>query len=169
MKQGGLAARRPHRLPVPVGMDPGARGMKPGTMALNDTPKLRQLLARANLRSLAALLLILVILSMMALLPPVFLLDGSFTFNIAISVMAMLVAMYRRGCWISSFSHCAVASRCCACRPTSPTRIVLPEGQRRSGRRRQMIEASATSLVGGNTAVGPGVHHPHRDQPRGDH
>ena len=44
-------------------------------MALNDVPNLRQLLTLANLRPLAAPLLIIVILSMMVLPPPVFLLD----------------------------------------------------------------------------------------------
>ena len=63
-------------------------------MALQDTLNLRRLLTPTNLRQLAAPILIIMILSMMVLPLPVFLLDVFFTFNIAISVMVMLVAMY---------------------------------------------------------------------------
>ena len=61
-------------------------------MAMNDTLNLRQLLTPANLRPLAAPILIIIILSMMVLPLPVFLLDVFFTFNIAVSVMVMLFA-----------------------------------------------------------------------------
>ena len=59
-------------------------------MAIQDTLNLRHLLTPANLRQLAAPILIIMILSMMVLPLPVFLLDVFFTFNIAISVMVML-------------------------------------------------------------------------------
>src|SRR5512144_3267654 len=52
------------------------------------------LFSRANLRQLAAPALIILILSMMVLPLPPFLLDVFFTFNISLSVMVMLAAMY---------------------------------------------------------------------------
>jgi flagellar biosynthesis protein FlhA len=49
---------------------------------------------RMNLRQMLAPLLIVLILSMMVLPLPAFALDVFFTFNIAISIMVLLVAMY---------------------------------------------------------------------------
>ncbi len=47
-----------------------------------------------NLKALAAPILIILILSMMVLPLPPFMLDLFFTFNIAMSIMVMLVALY---------------------------------------------------------------------------
>ncbi|MDP2108382.1 MAG: flagellar biosynthesis protein FlhA, partial [Rhodocyclaceae bacterium] len=53
-----------------------------------------QTLLRAdNLKALAAPILIILVLSMMVLPLPPFMLDLFFTFNIALSVMVMLVAL----------------------------------------------------------------------------
>src|SRR5947209_3672860 len=57
---------------------------------------LRQLFAPSNIRQLAAPILVLLVLSMMVLPLPAFLLDVFFTFNIAISMIVLLVAMYNR-------------------------------------------------------------------------
>src|SRR5260370_40539870 len=53
-----------------------------------------QMLAGTNLRALAGPVLICMILGMMILPLPPFLLDLLFTFNIALSVMVLLVSMY---------------------------------------------------------------------------
>ena len=61
---------------------------------MNPTLALQTLLAGGNLRQLAAPALIVMILAMMVLPLPAFALDVFFTFNIALSIMVMLVAMY---------------------------------------------------------------------------
>jgi len=63
---------------------------------MNDTLTLQSIFARANVRALAAPILIVMILATMVLPLPAFLLDLFFTFNIAMSVMVLLVAMYTR-------------------------------------------------------------------------
>ena len=59
----------------------------------NATMTLNSFFARAGLQQLAGPVLILLILSMMVLPLPPFMLDLFFTFNIAISVIVMLVAI----------------------------------------------------------------------------
>jgi flagellar biosynthesis protein FlhA len=61
---------------------------------MNDTLTVQGFLGRLNIRQMLAPLLIILILSMMVLPLPAFVLDVFFTFNIAISVMVLLVAMY---------------------------------------------------------------------------
>lgn len=63
---------------------------------MNDTLTLQSIFARANVRALAAPILIVMIIATMVLPLPAFLLDLFFTFNIAMSVMVLLVAMYTR-------------------------------------------------------------------------
>ena len=71
---------------------------------MNDTLSLQTIFARTNVRALAAPLLIVMILAMMVLPLPAMLLDVFFTFNIAISIMVLLVAMYtRKALELSSF------------------------------------------------------------------
>ena len=125
-------------------------------MALNDALKLRQLLTPANLRPLAAPLLIIVILSMMVLPLPVFLLDVFFTFNIAISVMVMLVAMYStRPLDFSVFPTVLLVTTLLRLSlNVASTRIVLLEGHAGPDAAGKVIEAFGHFLVGGNTAVG---------------
>ncbi len=125
-------------------------------MAMNDTLNLRQLLTPANLRQLAAPLLIIIILSMMVLPLPVFLLDVFFTFNIAISVMVMLVAMYStRPLDFSVFPTVLLVSTLLRLSlNVASTRIVLLEGHAGPDAAGKVIEAFGNFLVGGNTAVG---------------
>ncbi|MCK6408508.1 flagellar biosynthesis protein FlhA [Thauera sp.] len=125
-------------------------------MALNDTLNLRQLLTPANLRPLAAPLLIIVILSMMVLPLPVFLLDVFFTFNIAVSVMVMLVAMYStRPLDFSVFPTVLLVTTLLRLSlNVASTRIVLLEGHAGPDAAGKVIEAFGNFLVGGNTAVG---------------
>ena len=125
-------------------------------MATQDTLNLRQLLTPANLRQLAAPLLIVIILSMMVLPLPVFLLDVFFTFNIAISVMVMLVAMYStRPLDFSVFPTVLLVSTLLRLSlNVASTRIVLLEGHGGPDAAGKVIEAFGNFLVGGNTAVG---------------
>ena len=60
---------------------------------MNDALTLQGFLGRLNVRQMLAPLLIILILSMMVLPLPPFVLDVFFTFNIAVSVMVLLVAM----------------------------------------------------------------------------
>ena len=125
-------------------------------MAMNDALNLRQLLSPANLRQLAAPLLIIMILSMMVLPLPVFLLDVFFTFNIAISVMVMLVAMYsKRPLDFSVFPTVLLVTTLLRLSlNVASTRIVLLEGHGGGDAAGKVIEAFGSFLVGGNTAVG---------------
>ena len=125
-------------------------------MAINDTLNLRQLLTPANLRPLAAPVLIVMILSMMVLPLPVFLLDVFFTFNIAISVMVMLVAMYStRPLDFSVFPTVLLVTTLLRLSlNVASTRIVLMHGHSGPDAAGKVIEAFGNFLVGGNTAVG---------------
>ncbi len=125
-------------------------------MAMNDSLNLRQLLSPANLRPLAAPLLIVMILSMMVLPLPVFLLDVFFTFNIAISVMVMLVAMYsKKPLDFSVFPTVLLVTTLLRLSlNVASTRIVLLEGHAGGDAAGKVIEAFGHFLVGGNTAVG---------------
>ena len=67
---------------------------------------IKHLFSPSNIRQLAAPILLLAILAMMVLPLPPFILDVCFTFNIAISMMVLLVAMYSRN-WASNSSGVA--------------------------------------------------------------
>lgn len=125
-------------------------------MASNDTLNLRALLTPENLRTLAAPILIIMILSMMVLPLPVFLLDVFFTFNIAISVMVMLVAMYsKKPLDFSVFPTVLLVTTLLRLSlNVASTRIVLLEGHNGADAAGKVIEAFGSFLVGGNTAVG---------------
>ena len=125
-------------------------------MAIQDTLNLRQLLTPANLRQLAAPILIIMILSMMVLPLPVFLLDVFFTFNIAVSVMVMLVAMYsKKPLDFSVFpTELFKTTLLRLSLNVASTRIVLLEGHNGPEAAGKVIEAFGNFLVGGNTAVG---------------
>ncbi len=125
-------------------------------MASNDTLNLRALITPENLRTLAAPILIIMILSMMVLPLPVFLLDVFFTFNIAISVMVMLVAMYsKKPLDFSVFPTVLLVTTLLRLSlNVASTRIVLLEGHGGGDAAGKVIEAFGSFLVGGNTAVG---------------
>ncbi len=125
-------------------------------MAINDTINLREILSPTNLRQLGAPILIIMILSMMVLPLPVFLLDVFFTFNIALSVMVMLVAMYsKKPLDFSVFpTVLLVTTLLRLALNVASTRIVLLEGHGGPDAAGKVIEAFGSFLVGGNTAVG---------------
>jgi flagellar biosynthesis protein FlhA len=125
-------------------------------MANSSTLNFRQLLTPAHLKPLAAPLLIIMILSMMVLPLPVFLLDVFFTFNISVSIMVMLVAMYaRKTLDFSAFPTVLLVTTLLRLSlNVASTRIVLLSGHGGSGAAGKVIEAFGQFLVGGNTAVG---------------
>ncbi|MCK0508734.1 flagellar biosynthesis protein FlhA [Aromatoleum anaerobium] len=117
---------------------------------------LRALMTPANLRMLGAPVFIIMVLSMMVLPLPAFALDVFFTFNIAISVMVMLVAMYtKKPLEFSVFpTVLLVTTLLRLALNVASTRIVLLEGHTGPDAAGKVIEAFGHFLVGGNTAIG---------------
>lgn len=115
-----------------------------------------QLLAGANLRALAGPVLICMILGMMILPLPPLLLDLLFTFNIALSVMVLLVSMYTmKPLDFAAFPSVLLFSTLLRLSlNVASTRIVLLEGHTGPDAAGQVIEAFGHFLVGGNFAVG---------------
>ena len=116
-----------------------------------------QTLARPeNLKALAAPTLIILILSMMVLPLPAFMLDLFFTFNIALSVMVMLVALYTlKPLDFSVFPTVLLVTTLLRLSlNVASTRIVLLEGHTGPDAAGKVIEAFGHFLVGGNYAVG---------------
>ncbi len=123
---------------------------------MNGSLNLRTLFAPGNIRTLAGPLLIILILSMMVLPLPPFVLDLMFTFNIAVSVMVMLVAMYtRKPLDFSVFPTVLLVTTLLRLSlNVASTRVVLLEGHTGPDAAGKVIEAFGHFLVGGNTAVG---------------
>ncbi|AOK28410.1 MULTISPECIES: flagellar biosynthesis protein FlhA [Burkholderia] len=115
-----------------------------------------QLLAGTNLRALAGPVLICMILAMMILPLPPLLLDLLFTFNIALSVMVLLVSMYTmKPLDFAAFPSVLLFSTLLRLSlNVASTRIVLLEGHTGPDAAGQVIEAFGHFLVGGNFAVG---------------
>ncbi|HLP98507.1 MAG TPA: flagellar biosynthesis protein FlhA [Sideroxyarcus sp.] len=123
---------------------------------MNMLQALKEILMRGGARSLAGPLLIVMILSMMVLpLPPV-LLDILFTFNIAMAIMVLLVAMnttkpldfavFPTVLLISTLLRLSLN--------VASTRVVLMEGHTGPDAAGKVIESFGHFLVGGNYAVG---------------
>ncbi len=123
---------------------------------MNDTLSLQGFLGRLNIRQLLAPLLIILILSMMVLPLPPILLDVFFTFNIAISVMVLLVAMYTtKALEFSIFpSVLLITTLLRLSLNVASTRIVLLQGHTGPDAAGKVIEAFGHFLVGGNYTVG---------------
>jgi flagellar biosynthesis protein FlhA len=109
-----------------------------------------------NLRALAGPVLICMILGMMILPLPPFLLDLLFTFNIALSVMVLLVSMYTmKPLDFAAFPSVLLFSTLLRLSlNVASTRIVLLEGHTGPDAAGQVIESFGHFLVGGNFAVG---------------
>ncbi len=123
---------------------------------MNDTLTLQNFFSRNNLRQLAGPLLIVMILSMMVLPLPPFMLDLFFTFNIALSIMVMLVAMYTaKPLDFSVFPTVLLVTTLMRLSlNVASTRVVLLEGHTGPDAAGKVIEAFGHFLVGGNYAVG---------------
>jgi flagellar biosynthesis protein FlhA len=123
---------------------------------MNGTLALSMLFNKGNVRALVAPGLIIVILSMMVLPLPSFVLDLFFTFNIALAVMVLLVAMYnQKPLDFSVFpSVLLVTTLLRLSLNVASTRIVLLQGHTGPDAAGKVIEAFGHFLVGGNYTVG---------------
>jgi len=123
---------------------------------MNGELTLRGFFSGGNLRQLAAPILIIMILSMMVLPLPTVLLDLLFTFNIALSVMVLLVAMYTmKPLDFSVFPTVLLVTTLLRLSlNVASTRIILLEGHTGGDAAGKVIEAFGQFLVGGNYAVG---------------
>ena len=120
------------------------------------TLSLQRVFGRSGIQQLAGPILILLILSMMVLPLPPFLLDVFFTFNIAISVIVMLVAInVMKPLDFSVFPTVLLVTTLLRLSlNVASTRVVLLEGHTGPGAAGQVIDAFGHFLVGGNYAVG---------------
>ena len=123
---------------------------------MNDGLTLQGFLGRLNIRQMLAPLLIIVILSMMVLPLPTFLLDVFFTFNIAISIMVLLVAMYTmKPLDFAIFPTVLLVTTLLRLSlNVASTRVILLHGHTGPDAAGKVIEAFGHFLVGGNYAVG---------------
>ena len=115
-----------------------------------------QMFAGNRLKGLAGPILIIMILSMMILPLPAFLLDLFFTFNIAISVMVLLVSMYTmKALDFAAFPAVLLFTTLLRLSlNVASTRVVLMEGHTGPDAAGKVIEAFGHFVVGGNFAVG---------------
>ncbi len=123
---------------------------------MNGELTLRNMFSGGNLRQLGAPMLIIMILSMMVLPLPPLLLDLFFTFNIALAVMVLMVAMYtKKPLDFSIFPTVLLVTTLLRLSlNVASTRIVLLEGHTGPDAAGKVIEAFGHFLVGGNYAVG---------------
>lgn len=118
--------------------------------------RLNQNLSHFNSTALAAPILILMVLSMMVLPLPPFVLDLFFTFNIAISILVLMVAVNtQKTLDFSSFpSVLLITTLLRLSLNVASTRIVLMEGHNGGDAAGKVIEAFGQFLVGGNYTIG---------------
>ncbi len=123
---------------------------------MNATLMLQDFFAKINVRQLMAPALVILILSMMVLPLPPFALDVFFTFNIAISIMVLMVAMYvMKPLDFSVFPTVLLVTTLLRLSlNVASTRVVLLEGHNGPDAAGKVIEAFGHFLVGGNYAVG---------------
>ena len=112
--------------------------------------------SRLNLGTLAAPVLIILILAMMVLPIPPFLLDLLFTFNIALSMIVLLVSMYTlKPLDFAAFPTVLLMTTLLRLSlNVASSRVVLLEGHTGADAAGKVIEAFGHFLVGGNYAVG---------------
>ena len=123
---------------------------------MNQISRLSSFFDGMNARSLAGPLLILMILGMMVLPLPAFLLDMMFTFNIALSIMVLLVSINtNKPLEFAAFPTVLLLTTLLRLSlNVASTRIVLMEGHTGPDAAGKVIEAFGHYLVGGNYTVG---------------
>ncbi|MCX7945575.1 MAG: flagellar biosynthesis protein FlhA [Hydrogenophilus sp.] len=116
----------------------------------------RRFVDPAKWKLLAAPTFIFLVLTMMVLPLPPFFLDFMFTFNIAMSLVVLLVAMYvQRPLEFAAFPAVLLVTTLLRLSlNVASTRIVLLEGHTGPDAAGKVIEAFGQFLVGGNTAIG---------------
>lgn len=112
--------------------------------------------ASSMLNLIAGPILILMIMAMMILPLPTFALDMLFTFNITLSVMILLVAMFtKKPLDFAAFPTVLLfVTLLRLSLNVASTRVILMNGQNGPGAAGQVIEAFGRFLIGGNFAVG---------------
>lgn len=120
------------------------------------TLALQNFFGRFNVTQLAAPIVILMILAMMVLPLPAFVLDVLFTFNIALSVMVLLVAVNtQKTLDFSVFPTVLLVTTLLRLSlNVASTRIVMLDGHTGPAAAGKVIESFGHFLVGGNFAVG---------------
>ncbi|GAB1718804.1 MAG: flagellar biosynthesis protein FlhA [Nitrosospira sp.] len=123
---------------------------------MNAIASLSSFFGGVNARGLAGPLLILMILGMMVLPLPAFLLDMMFTFNIALSIMVLLVSIHtHKPLEFAAFPTVLLLTTLLRLSlNVASTRIVLMEGHTGPDAAGKVIEAFGHYLVGGNYTVG---------------
>lgn len=122
----------------------------------NNAMTLSSLSDISNFRTLAGPVLIIMILAMMVLPLPPFILDVLFTFNIAISIIVLMVSLYTRNpLEFAVFPTILLITTLLRLSLNiASTRVVLLEGHTGPDAAGKVIEAFGHFLVGGNYAVG---------------
>ncbi|MCA1925509.1 MAG: flagellar biosynthesis protein FlhA [Thiobacillus sp.] len=123
---------------------------------MNGTLNLGNLFNSANLRAMAAPIFIVLILAMLVLPLPPLALDMLFTFNIALSIMVLLVSLStKKALDFAAFPTVLLLSTLMRLSlNVASTRVVLMEGHAGPDAAGKVIEAFGHFLVGGNYAVG---------------
>jgi flagellar biosynthesis protein FlhA len=123
---------------------------------MNSSFSLPAFLNGAELKVLAGPLFIIMILSMMVLPLPPFMLDLLFTFNIALSVMVLLVSIYTtRALEFAAFPTVLLVTTLLRLSlNVASTRVVLMNGHTGPDAAGKVIESFGQFLVGGNYTVG---------------
>lgn len=123
---------------------------------INHSLSLTSLIDKNNLQSIAGPLLIIMILAMMVLPLPPFVLDVLFTFNIALSIIVLLVSLYTKDAldFVAFPTVLLITTLLRLSLNVASTRVVLMEGHSGPDAAGKVIEAFGHFLVGGNFAVG---------------
>jgi len=123
---------------------------------MNGTLNFSKMLGAMNLKSLAAPIFIILILAMLVLPLPTFLLDILFTFNIALSIMVLLVSLStKKALDFAAFPTVLLLSTLMRLSlNVASTRVVLLEGHTGPDAAGKVIEAFGHFLVGGDYTVG---------------
>ncbi len=123
---------------------------------MNNALTLSSLTGGTNLKAFAGPLLIIMILAMMILPLPPFILDVFFTFNIAVSIIVLMVSLYTRHALDFAVfpTILLITTLLRLSLNIASTRVVLMEGHTGPDAAGKVIEAFGHFLVGGNYAVG---------------
>ena len=153
-REGGLKPKKPTNLSVPQGLDFVGDNNTYGNLA--SRLRLPKDLKDSQWQILAGPILILLILSMMVLPLPPFLLDMLFIFNIALSIMVLLVAMFtKRTLEFAAFPTILLFSILLRLSLNiASTRVILLEGHTGATAAGKVVESFGHFLVGGNFAIG---------------
>jgi flagellar biosynthesis protein FlhA len=108
-------------------------------------------------KAAAAPILIIMLLAMMILPLPAFVLDVFFSFNIALSIIVLLTALYtvKPLDFLAFPAILLVSTMLRLALNVASTRIVLTEGHTGSAAAGKVVEAFGHFLIGGNYTVGP--------------